>query len=162
VELTPATPHHRREIARVWHAGWADGHLGHVPEELVAHRGPAEFERRTAERIPDTTVALHPGDRVVGFVVVRGDEVEQLYVSADWRGTAVASRLLAHAERSIAAHHPSAWLAVAGGNSRARSFYERGGWHDTGDYDNVAETSTGTMIVPTRRYEKVLRPGESR
>ena len=95
---------------------------------------------------------------VVGFVVVRADEVEQLYVSTQWRGTDVAARLLGHAEATIAAHHQTGWLAVVAGNTRARRFYERRGWHDRGDYDNVAETTTGTMIVPTRRYDKTVRP----
>ncbi len=145
------------EIAAVWHAGWIDGHLGHVPEELIEHRQADEFERRTAARIADTTVAVDQATgAVVGFVVVRADEVEQLYVSTPWRGTDVAARLLAAAEAAIARHHQRAWLAVVAGNTRARRFYERCGWCDRGDYDNVAEISDGTMIVPSRRYEKTL------
>ncbi len=155
VELRPADAGDAVEIARVWQAGWADGHLGHVPDELIEHRAPDTFESRTATRIADTTVAVDPDTgAVAGFVVVRDDEVEQIYVSAPWRGTDIAARLLAHAEGKIAPQHRTAWLAVVAGNSRARRFYERCGWHDRGDFDHVAETSDGTMVVPTRRYEK--------
>ncbi|MEO1063568.1 MAG: GNAT family N-acetyltransferase [Actinomycetota bacterium] len=148
------------EIAALWHAGWTDGHLGHVPDELIEHRQADEFERRTATRIADTTVAVDQATGVVvGFVVVRADEVEQVYVSTSWRGTDVATRLLACAEVPIARHHRVAWLAVVAGNTRARRFYERCGWCDCGDYDNVAEISDGTMIVPSRRYEKSLSAG---
>jgi hypothetical protein len=34
-------------IARIWHTGWIDGHLGHVPPELVRrHRNPEQFVSR--------------------------------------------------------------------------------------------------------------------
>jgi GNAT superfamily N-acetyltransferase len=102
------------------------------------------------------------GTPVVGFHVVAGDEVEQLYVSADWRGTGVAAALLTHAEDAIAVEHVTAWLAVAPGNARARRFYERCGWRDTGAFDNPADTADGVVLVPTRRYEKRVRGQQER
>jgi GNAT superfamily N-acetyltransferase len=162
VILVPARAAHVMSIAGVWHDGWRDGHLGHVPEGLVAHRSLPEFERRARDRLGQTTVAVAPGepDGLAGFVVTRGDEVEQLYVAAPWRGTAVAARLLAHAERHVATEHAVAWLAVVDGNARARRFYERSGWVDRGAFDNVAEISNGTMLVAACRYEKALRGRE--
>ena len=38
--------------------GWPDGHLGNVPDALLAFRDEASFGRRAAERIADTTVAV--------------------------------------------------------------------------------------------------------
>ena len=62
---------------------------------------PADFQRRVPPRIPLTTVATL-GTRVVGFVTVHDDELEQLYVAAEARGRGVADVLIRHAERQIA------------------------------------------------------------
>ncbi len=151
--LRPATPEDVEEIATVWHRGWIDGHLGHVPEALHAHRQLSDFRKRVPPRLPTTTVATLDS-RVVGFVTVHVDEIEQLYVDGLARGTGVAATLLRHGEKLIAAHHPLAWLAVAVGNARARRFYARQGWVDAGYLDYGAETSSGPVSVPCRRYEK--------
>src|SRR5688500_9602008 len=108
--LRPATSSDAAAIASIWHAGWADGHLGHVPGELVAHRQPDHFARLVDGRIAHTTVAAIGGD-VIGFVTVVGDEVEQVYVASAARGTGVASALLGHAESIVAEQAVVAWLA---------------------------------------------------
>ncbi|MGH9134570.1 MAG: GNAT family N-acetyltransferase [Ilumatobacteraceae bacterium] len=162
VVLRPARDHDAGQIARIWCTGWADGHLGHVPEALRAHRTLPEFKRRSIDRVHATTVAVTTsGDvrQVAGFVVVRGDEIEQLYVDAAWRGAGIARSLIDHAERQVAELHTTAWLAVVDGNTRARRFYERCGWRDRGPFENPAETSDGSMLVPCRRYEKRVRTG---
>lgn len=154
VTVRPATPADAAAIASIWHSGWRDGHLGHVPEELVAVRTKESFQIRAADRIEETTVAL-AGDEVAGFVMVVDDEVEQVYVSADHRGSGVAGTLLAEAERQVMGNgHASAWLAVATGNLRARRFYERSGWTDAGAFDYPAATEIGPIPVPCHRYVK--------
>jgi ribosomal protein S18 acetylase RimI-like enzyme len=91
------------------------------------------------------------------MVMVAGDEIEQVYVTSAARGSGVAAALLGHGEHQIAAAgHPVAWLAVAPGNARARRFYERCGWVDTGGLDYPAEIDGGSLTVPVRRYEKRL------
>lgn len=151
--LRPARPEDAESIAAVWHAGWADGHLGHTPEALRAHRRLQDFRDRVPPRIAQTTVAME-GTRLLGFVMVDGDEVEQVYVSREARGMGVADLLLAHAERVVGKEADVAWLAVAPGNARARRFYERCGWRDAGALEYAAETADGTLAVPCRRYEK--------
>lgn len=141
-------------VAAIWYSGWGDGHLGHVPEELVAIRTKESFWTRAAERVADTTVAVQ-GDEVAGFVMVVRDEVEQVYVSRDHRGSGIAGVLLAKAERQVKANgHAEAWLAVATGNARARRFYERSGWSDAGAFDYPATTDSGPIPVPCHRYVK--------
>jgi GNAT superfamily N-acetyltransferase len=143
-------------IASLWHQGWADGHLGHVPEALLEHRRLEDFRRRVPPRLPLTTVAVLDGG-VAGFVMVHEDEVEQLYVAAAARGRGVAAVLFRAAERTIAARFEVAWLAVAEGNARARRFYEKSGWRDAGALDYAAEITGGTLAVPCRRYEKRVK-----
>jgi GNAT superfamily N-acetyltransferase len=103
-----------------------------------------------------TTVAVG-GDEVAGFVTVAGDEVEQVFVSAEHRGTGIAGRLMDEAEAQVrASGHRRAWLAVVAGNARARAFYERQGWRDEGPFDYSADGPDGPIAVPCRRYVKSL------
>ncbi|WP_336210726.1 GNAT family N-acetyltransferase [Nonomuraea sp. LPB2021202275-12-8] len=146
-------------IARIWHQGWRDGHLGHVPDELVAARTAEAFHVRSSERISDTTVAVAEG-AVVGFTMVVMDEVEQIYVAEQQRGTGVAAVLLSEATYRVAANgYKRAWLAVASGNTRARRFYARNGWIDDGPYDYPAASAAGPIIVPCHRYSFPAHPG---
>jgi ribosomal protein S18 acetylase RimI-like enzyme len=154
VELRPGRLQDARAIAEIWQSGWRDGHLGFVPDELVAARDGESFRSRAAARVADTTVAVVDG-RVAGFVMVVDDEVEQMYVAAAHRGTNVADTLLREAERQIgAAGHRAAWLAVVAGNARARRFYERNGWSDGGLFDHRAPGRDGPISVPAHRYVK--------
>jgi ribosomal protein S18 acetylase RimI-like enzyme len=160
VTLRPAAPDDADTIAAVWHSGWRDGHLGHVPEALLRHRHLDDFLRRVPPRLPETTVATIAG-QVVGFVTVREDEVEQVYVAATARGSGVADALMRHAEQVIARRFDVAWLSVVVGNARARRFYERSGWRDAGPIDYRAEIAGGTLPVPCRRYEKSIKDQRS-
>jgi ribosomal protein S18 acetylase RimI-like enzyme len=149
--VRPARPADADAVARIWWDGWRDGHLGNVPDDLVAARTEESFGRRAAERVDGTVVAAVDGE-VAGFVMVVDDEVEQVYVSSRHRGTGVANLLLAEAERQVAAGgHERAWLAVVAGNSRARRFYERHGWADEGPFEHRAP---GGITVPAHRYVK--------
>jgi GNAT superfamily N-acetyltransferase len=151
--LRPATDADAPAVATIWHLGWRDGHLGNVPDALLPARTRESFETRAAERVGDTTVAEIDG-AVAGFVMVVGDEVEQVYVAAERRGSGVAGALLAEAERQVrAAGHEQAWLAVVAGNARARRFYERSGWTDDGAFDYNA---AGGIAVPSHRYVKTV------
>ena len=153
-ELRPATADDAPAIARIWYFGWRDGHLGHVADELVALRTRESFDQRAAARVADTVVATVDG-AVAGFIMVVGDEVEQVYVASEHRGTGLAAALLTEAERLVAVNgHDRAWLAVAPGNARARRFYQRRGWIDEGLFDYPAATADGPMPVPCRRYVK--------
>jgi GNAT superfamily N-acetyltransferase len=155
--IRPATPGDTAVVAEIWRDGWRDGHLGLVPESLVAVRTDESFLTRAADRVADTTVAL-VGSEVAGFIMVVGDEAEQVYVSSRHRGSGVADALLAEAERQVRENgHPVAWLAVVAGNRRARAFYERMGWRDDGGFDYQAAVEDGaTVAVPCRRYVKAL------
>ena len=72
--------------------------------------------------LPDTSVA-GPSGAPVGLCVLRDDELYQLYVAREARGSGVAQELVADAETRLAANGVSvAWLACAIGNERAGRF----------------------------------------
>jgi len=152
--LRRATDCDAAAMAVIWRDGWRDGHQGHVPDELVAARTEESFTSRAAQRVTDAVVAVVDGV-VAGFVMVVGDEVEQVYVAPAHRGTGVAASLLAEAERMVAANgYRRAWLAVVGGNRRARRFYERSEWIDEGLIRYRASTADGAVFLDAHRYAK--------
>ena len=154
VVVRPATPADAADVARIWAAGWPDGHLGNVPDELVQARTSESFRSRAPGRVGDTSVAEVDGE-VAGFVMVVADEVEQVYVDAAHRGTGIAGLLLTEAERRVAVGgHGRAWLAVAVGNDRAKRFYERQGWVDEGVSDHPAPVAGGSIPVSCHRMVK--------
>lgn len=154
--LRPARDADTAAVAAVWAQGWRDGHLGHVPDQLAAARTPESFRARAADRVGDTTVA-DDGGEIAGFVMVAGDEVEQVYVAARHRGTGIAATLLAEAGRRVAAGgHTRAWLMVVPGNTRARRFYTRYGWTDDGPVTHRIPHDGTTIEVPCHRYSKAV------
>ena len=158
VTLRPARPDEAERVAEVWHDAWHDGHDGRVPEVLLPERDPAYFLARSRELIDATTVAQREDGAVLGVVIVRDDELQQLMVTADARGTGVGGLLIAEAERQVAARgHAEIWLAVVPGNDTARRFYAGRGWVDRGVEDYPARTLAGTVVPsPVHRYVKAL------
>ncbi len=158
--IRPAGAADMAAVADLWHAGWHDGHAGHVPDGLTAARTLAAFHERTPARVADTAVAVADDGSLLGFVMVVDDEVEQVFVARSARGTGVAADLLAEAEHRVAsAEHDTAWLAVVVGNARARRFYERCGWADVGDLPYEVTAGGETFVSPCRRYEKKVLLG---
>lgn len=154
--IRPARPEDMAVVADIWHRAWHVAHPGHVPAGLTAARTLEAFHARTPARVADTTVAEVDG-RLVGFTMVAGDEVEQVFVDPDQHGSGVAAPLLAAAEQQVAAAgHGVAWLAVVVGNARARAFYEKHGWHDAGDLPYEVSAGGTAYISPCRRYEKAV------
>lgn len=60
-----------------------------------------------------------------------------VYVNLGQRSD-VREPVLHHNEIEIANDHRRAFLAIVDGNTRARQFYERHGWHDVGTFDYYA------------------------
>ncbi len=144
------------DLAKIWYDGWHDAHAQIVPAELAEVRTLESFHERLRATLPSVRVA-GPSGAAVGFYIVKDDELYQLYVSAESRGTGVAAALIADAEARLSeAGVGMAWLACAIGNGRAARFYEKCGWHLAGTIDYDAETSKGQFALQVWRYEKPL------
>ena len=143
-------------LAQVWFDGWHEAHAQIVPPELTRLRTVESFRDRLRAALPDVRVVDASGVPV-GFSVLKGDELYQLFVSAQARGSGVAASLIADAELRLRANGvETAWLACAIGNERAARFYQKCGWHRVGTMLNQAETSAGTFPLDVWRYEKRL------
>ena len=144
------------QLAQVWFDGWHEAHAQIVPPELTRLRTVESFRDRLRAALPDVRVVDASG-APVGFSVLKGDELYQLFVSAQVRGSGVAAALIADAEHRLRASGvETAWLACAIGNERAARFYQKCGWHRVGTMLNQAETSAGTFPLDVWRYEKRL------
>ncbi len=144
------------QLAQVWFDGWHEAHAQIVPPGLTRLRTLESFRDRLRAALPDVRVVDASG-APVGFSVLKGDELYQLFVSAQARGSGVAAALIADAEvRLRATGVQTAWLACAIGNERAARFYQKCGWHRVGTMLNQAETSAGTFPLDVWRYEKRL------
>lgn len=141
-------------LARLWYDGWQDAHKLILPPQLARHRTLESLGfllRSSLGNVRTTGSAGHP----VGFSLVKGDELNQLYVSRESRGTGIAAALLSDAEaRLSAAGIGTAWLACAIGNDRASRFYEKHGWRCVGKNVIHLDIPEGTFPLETWRYEK--------
>ncbi len=143
-------------LAKLWYEGWQDAHARIVPAELTRLRTFESFRQRLRADLPNVRVVGQPG-APLGFCTVKGDELYQLFVSAQSRGSGVAAALIDEAEARLSASGvDTAWLACAIGNDRAARFYEKRGWRLAGTVVNQLDTSAGTFPLEVWRYEKSL------
>lgn len=144
-------------MATVWYEGWQDAHAQISPGELRRLRTLASFKERLQAVLHDTRV-VGPRGAPNGFCITKGDELYQIYLSAQARGSGVAAALVADAEARFAKNGvETAWLGGAIGNYRAARFYEKCGWRRVGVVTYQAETSIGTFPLKVWRYEKRVR-----
>ncbi len=151
------TPDHIPHIADIWASGWHEAHAEIVPEDLLRLRSPESFVERARDTIAQTRIAVAGDNDVLGFCMIKDDELYQMYVPPRARGLGVAQALIGDAETQIrAAGHGTAWLACAVGNERAMRFYQKAGWTNEGRHTVDLDTSEGAFPLEVWRFEKAL------
>src|SRR3981081_3664938 len=130
-------------LARLWYDVWHETHAPLSPPELTRLRTLESCCERLKAALPNIRVA-GPLGASVGFCVLKGEELYQLFVSPEAHGSGVAAALIADAEARLAERGcERAWRACAVGNHRAARFYEKSGWCLTGMVVDPAETPSG-------------------
>jgi GNAT superfamily N-acetyltransferase len=143
-------------LARLWHEGWNDAHGKLAPEGLVKARTLELFRERLLAAQAETRV-IGPVGAPLGLCMIKDDELYQLYVAREARGTGAAAALIADGEARLAAcGFATAWLACAIGNERAARFYEKCGWVMARQTMSRLETPTGVFEIAIWRYEKAV------
>lgn len=139
-EIRAATPEDHDALSDIWYNGWVESHADHVPTELTALRTAESFHIRMADLL-DTTLVAGPVGAPNGFCTLKNNEVYQIFVAADARGTGTAGALISAACDVIKdAGHSHARLDVIAQNDRARAFYEKMGWTNEGTHTIEAAT----------------------
>lgn len=148
------------QIAALYHLIWHETHARFMPAEECARRDVAFFHDRMTALQPTTLIAARERT-IIGFAAWHDDLLSQIFVAAQWRGSGLASRLLARAERDMArAGIGQAKLHCVVGNDRACRFYQRQGWTIREEFvDAKAGRPDG---VPFWRLVKHLSDGSSR
>ncbi|MCB1037158.1 MAG: GNAT family N-acetyltransferase, partial [Acidobacteria bacterium] len=80
-------------MARIWFDGWQDAHARIVPKELARYRTLESFRERLESELPAVRV-VGSESGLLGLCIIKADEIYQLYVAAEARGTGVAAVLL--------------------------------------------------------------------
>jgi GNAT superfamily N-acetyltransferase len=143
-------------LARLWYDVWHETPAPLQPPELTRLRTLESFRERLQAALPNIHAA-GPFGAPVGFYVLKGEELYQLFVSSEARGSGIAAALIADAEARLAERGvETAWVACAIGNHRAARFYEKSGWRLAGTVVDPAETSSGPFPLEVWRYEKRL------
>jgi ribosomal protein S18 acetylase RimI-like enzyme len=156
IHVRPAEEVDVDHLAKLWFDGWQEAHAQIVPGELRQLRTLDSFRQRLQAALSDTRV-VGPRGAPSGFYIMKEDELYQIYVAAEVRGSGAARALMGDAEARLAKNGVEiAWLACAIGNDRAARFYEKSGWRRIGVATYQAETSTGTFPLQVWRYEKTL------
>jgi ribosomal protein S18 acetylase RimI-like enzyme len=156
LHVRPAEKDELDRLAAIWYDVWQETHAALMPAELVRLRTLESFRERLEAKLPDIRVT-GPLGAPAGFCITKRDELYQLYLSAEARGTGAAAALLAHGEARIAADgFDIAWLACAVGNERAARFYDKSGWRRTGTERIEVDTSEGPFSLEVWRFEKNL------
>jgi len=76
-------------LARLWFDGWQDAHAAILPPALQQLRTLESFRERLLRGLSQV-YAAGPVNMPLGFYVLKHDELDQLFVSAQARGTGVA------------------------------------------------------------------------
>lgn len=147
----------RAAVVRLWHDAWHDGHGSVLPAHVVAERNLESFNLRL-EPLEAGCIVADVDGRILGFAVIEGDEIDQLYVAAEARGTGLAHALLAAAEVDLVRRGiRDAAIQCSAGNSRAHKFYARAGWRDSGVREAPIWTPDGRHEThPTHIFVKQL------
>ncbi len=131
IRIEPYQPRHARPLVELWRASFEHG-VGiadpHPLEEQLAF-----FEAKVH---PENTVRIAlSAFTLVGFIASTPESIAQIYVGVPFIGRGIGSQMLSLAKSESSG---SLWLHTFACNARARAFYERHGFKDSGHgYENM-------------------------
>ncbi len=157
-----------RAVAEVLTRSWGEAYRGMLSEELLARQTDVEIRRAKVEsHIGDAgnmTLLMEKGEvacGMAGLVPCAGRdgaiELEAFYiVKAEW-GRGAGRYLMDHAlEAARAAGYLTMTLTALWDNARARAFYEKCGFVETGAETIALKAADGVSDATVVRYERNL------
>lgn len=114
------------------------------------------LQERLRAALPDVRVVGRPGSPA-GFCIVKDNELDQLYVSAEARGSGVAAMLMKDAEARFCGQRNGSGLVGLCNRERAgRTILRKARLEKSGSDDHYPETPEGKLPLQVWRYEKAL------
>ena len=143
-------------LAQLWNDGWQVAHAAHAPASLTAIRTFESFALRLAAHFDDIRVVGELG-APLGFCLIKGAEIYQIFVNPAAQGTGAASVLITDGlDRIRKGGHKLAKLDVNPENARAIAFYEKMGWQQKGVETIMLDTLTDPYPLPCLVMTKTL------
>jgi len=128
-----AAPADVADIVALYHSVWHETQSSFMPAEEIARRTIPFFVERITGLLQTTLVEERSGS-IAGFSSWSGHLLGQIFVAPAFRGSNLATDLMAASERAMALEGVTqAELHCVVGNRRARHFYERMGWRHEGE-----------------------------
>jgi hypothetical protein len=90
ISVRPAEAAELDQLARLWHDAWRDAHEKLAAPEVTRARTLENFRERLAAILPDVRVAGAAGS-ALGLCIIKDDELYQLFVAREARGSGVAA-----------------------------------------------------------------------
>jgi GNAT superfamily N-acetyltransferase len=151
--IRDAAPADIAALAQLWFDAWQDAHAAILPAAWTRARTVGSFAERLRDGLERVRATEEEGS-LLGFSMVKGDELDQFFLAAGARGTGLAPILIADAlDRLRAGGTTTAWLACAVGNMRAARFYEKQGWRRGAIIRREIDTPEGPVGADMWRYE---------
>lgn len=152
-----ALPEDIAPTAQLWYDGWHETQAPFVPQALIEQRSLASFETRLST-IGDLVRVAGPNGAPIGMCSIKPDELHQLFVAPEGRGTGVAAALMADAESRLKdLGCQTAHLDCLIENETAKRFYRRCGWVEAGVQVAQLDTLDGPFELSCLRFIKDLR-----
>jgi len=126
-DIVEATPHDAPAIADI-HLTARRVAMPYLARPHSDDETRAWFAASVGDR-PAAWWVARQGDRVIGYMLLDGEELDHLYVHPDSQGKGVGTALL---RKAFSLSPQRVLLATAQRNTRARDFYERHGFRATG------------------------------
>jgi GNAT superfamily N-acetyltransferase len=156
MQIRNAVPGDVVRLAEIWHSGYHEAHAALLPASLTRLRTVGSLTERLHDDLSRTRVA-DSGGVARGFCVTKGNELYQIFVESTARGSGIAESLLHDAEQRLTLEGVErAFLACAIGNVRAARFYEKRGWHHSGNFLNKVTAADQNFSIEVWRFEKNL------
>lgn len=134
-------------VAELWHDAWHETQAPFVPDALIKLRTRPDFLRRLKE-MDDRARTIGPVGAPVGLCAIKDDELDQLFVHPDARGTGIAAALITDAETRLRdAGITKAVLDCLQENTPALRFYTKMGWSSEGVQTVELDTSAGPFQI---------------
>jgi ribosomal protein S18 acetylase RimI-like enzyme len=125
LQIRDFEPRYTRSLVALWRSSFEHGVGITDPHPLQEQQ--AFFESRV---LPENRVRVALlGTTLAGFLASTPESIAHLYVAVPLIGRGIGSRLMALAKAQSSG---SLWLCTFARNARARAFYERHGFADTG------------------------------
>ena len=135
--IVPVDSSNIHDAAVIHSVSWQESHRSFCNADFVAVHTPEHQEEYLLQKMNDgSRIFMLINQNPTGIVSVKDNLIEDLYVLPDHQNRGVGSMLLRYAI-SQCSGTPTLWILE--NNTRARKLYQRAGFRETGNRNNITD-----------------------